>query len=117
MTNCCQCGAAFSCTPEDTCWCFAYPNILELSDSSCLCTDCLHEQIREKVQAISEAFTPEDALYNNPYKDLPKSTQLIEGIDYYEENGFFVFTKWYHIKRGYCCKSGCRHCAYGFIKT
>ena len=34
--------------------------------------------------------------------------------DYYIENGFYVFTEQYHLKRGYCCKSGCRHCPYGF---
>ncbi|MEM1135472.1 MAG: DUF5522 domain-containing protein [Bacteroidota bacterium] len=36
--------------------------------------------------------------------------------DYYFENGFLVFTAKYHRKRGYCCKSGCRHCPYGFRK-
>ncbi|UZR98722.1 DUF5522 domain-containing protein [Chondrinema litorale] len=36
--------------------------------------------------------------------------------DYYFENGFLVFTESYHKKRGYCCKSGCRHCPYGFRK-
>ncbi|MEO6962656.1 MAG: DUF5522 domain-containing protein [Puia sp.] len=25
-----------------------------------------------------------------------------------------MFTEFYHISRGYCCRSGCRHCAYGF---
>ncbi len=35
--------------------------------------------------------------------------------DYYkDENGFIVFTEKYHLKRGYCCQSGCRHCPYGF---
>ena len=38
-------------------------------------------------------------------------TNLIENIDYYiDENGLFVFTKEYHLKRGYCCGSGCKHC-------
>ena len=32
--------------------------------------------------------------------------------DYYIENGKRVFTKTYHLKRGYCCGSGCRHCPY-----
>ena len=33
------------------------------------------------------------------------------GIDYYIiEGGYLVFTKEYHLKRGYCCKNGCRHC-------
>jgi Family of unknown function (DUF5522) len=40
--------------------------------------------------------------------------ELIEGIDYYVENGLFVFTEQYLRERGYCCTSGCRHCPYGF---
>lgn len=39
--------------------------------------------------------------------------QLVEGVDYYVENGRFVFTATYHLKRGYCCNSRCRHCPYG----
>jgi hypothetical protein len=39
---------------------------------------------------------------------------LIDGVDYYIENGLWVFTAEYLKKRGYCCKSGCRHCPYGF---
>jgi hypothetical protein len=35
---------------------------------------------------------------------------------FYMENGFVVFTREYHLKRGNCCKSGCRHCPYGFQK-
>jgi len=36
--------------------------------------------------------------------------------DYYAENGLIVFTRTYHLRRGYCCQSGCRHCPYGFKK-
>jgi len=43
------------------------------------------------------------------------SEQLVEGIDYYIENGFVVFTAHYLRNRGYCCESGCRHCPYGFV--
>lgn len=32
--------------------------------------------------------------------------------DYYWENGKMVMTEDYHLNRGYCCKSGCRHCPY-----
>lgn len=32
--------------------------------------------------------------------------------DYYFENGLLVYTAAYHLKRGYCCGSGCRHCLY-----
>lgn len=40
---------------------------------------------------------------------------LVEGTDYYMENGFMVFTAVYLQKRGFCCRSGCRHCPYGFV--
>ena len=37
--------------------------------------------------------------------------------DYYlSEEGFLVFTEKYLLKRGYCCKNGCKHCPYGFDK-
>ena len=36
----------------------------------------------------------------------------IEEGDYYMEDGKLVFTEQYHLKRGRCCNSGCRHCPY-----
>jgi len=41
---------------------------------------------------------------------------LVECVDYEFENGLKEFTRAYHLKRGYCCQSGCRHCPYGFNK-
>lgn len=35
---------------------------------------------------------------------------------YMSEDGFIVFTEKYHLKRGHCCKSGCKHCPYGYDK-
>jgi hypothetical protein len=32
----------------------------------------------------------------------------------YQENQYVVFTEKYHLERGSCCKSACRHCPYGF---
>ena len=41
----------------------------------------------------------------------------LEPEDFYEnEQGYKVFTEKYHLKRGYCCKSGCKHCSYGYDK-
>lgn len=42
---------------------------------------------------------------------MPK-TELQEGIDYYFEDGLYVFTGVYLLGRGYCCGSKCRHCPY-----
>lgn len=30
-----------------------------------------------------------------------------------DEQGRVVFTEAWHLKRGYCCGNGCRHCPYG----
>ena len=38
--------------------------------------------------------------------------QPLEPGDYYYEGEKLVFTAAYHLKRGYCCGSGCRHCPY-----
>jgi hypothetical protein len=36
-----------------------------------------------------------------------------EGKDFYfNSRGLMVFTAAYHLKRGYCCGSGCLHCPY-----
>ena len=33
---------------------------------------------------------------------------------YTSPDGYIIFTEKYHLKRGYCCKNGCKHCPYGF---
>lgn len=52
-------------------------------------------------------------LMNEPSNE----NKLIEGEDfYYTPEGYKCFTEKYHLKKGFCCKSGCRHCPYGFDK-
>ena len=38
--------------------------------------------------------------------------ELMEGRDYYVEDGLWVFTADYLLRRGFCCDGGCRHCPY-----
>ena len=39
---------------------------------------------------------------------------LKQGKDFYLEGGAVVFTEDFLKRRGVCCKSGCRHCPFGF---
>ncbi len=32
--------------------------------------------------------------------------------DFYMDGPYLVFTAAYHLRRGYCCNSDCRHCPY-----
>lgn len=41
---------------------------------------------------------------------------LVEGHDYTVEDGRWVFTQGFLLRRGTCCKSGCRNCPYGFVR-
>jgi hypothetical protein len=49
-------------------------------------------------------------------QDYPSAAPQVplEPEDYYFEGPYLVFTAAYHLKRGSCCGSGCRHCPYGF---
>ena len=42
--------------------------------------------------------------------DAPKTPPALTPEDYYYEGPYLVFTAAYHLKRGSCCGSGCRHC-------
>jgi hypothetical protein len=46
---------------------------------------------------------------------VPKSAPL-DPEDYYFDGPYLVFTAAYHLKRGVCCGSGCRHCPYKEIE-
>lgn len=93
---CSNCNAELQCgSQEEICWCMAYPQALIIEGQDCLCESCL-------LMNITASFT--------------KKTPTEQEEDYYIENGFYVFTSSYHLKRGSCCKNGCRHCPYGYIK-
>jgi len=95
---CSNCNAELQCgSQQGNCWCMAYPQIVITAGQDCLCETCLQKNI-ESEMASSKEMPPE------------------KEADYYIENGFYVFTRSYHLKRGSCCKNGCRHCPYGYIK-
>jgi uncharacterized protein DUF5522 len=115
VKNCSTCGTTFNCgdTPSGSkCWCNNFPPIFQPSDViDCLCPSCFKNACSVKIEEYVATVTPESASENKA-KDLPKTTSIIEGIDYYIENGNYVFKAWFHLKRGHCCENGCRHCPY-----
>lgn len=56
----------------------------------------MNQKIKKKVQE-KESFEPKH-----------------KTEEYYFEKNLMIFTEAYHLNRGYCCKSGCRHCPYGY---
>ncbi len=118
--TCSRCNTVFQCgaTEENGhCWCNIYPPLFKPDPlNNCMCTACLHSATKEKIDVYVTEMTVEKALAANKANELPKTKHFIEGIDYYLEISFWVFTEWHHLKRGHCCKSGCRHCPYEFKK-
>ena len=37
---------------------------------------------------------------------------LVDGRDFYFEDGMMVLTRHFLLARGHCCGNGCRHCPY-----
>ncbi len=40
------------------------------------------------------------------------SLEPLRPEDFYMDGPWLIFTEAYHLRRGYCCNSGCRHCPY-----
>ena len=61
------------------------------------------------MEATRDSFEPDAGA--DPSVHLPAPPP--DEPDYYWDNGRVVFTAAYHLRRGSCCGSGCRHCPYG----
>ncbi len=59
-------------------------------------------------------MTKSDKIDANLPKDHEPETfdEEVRSEDFYYEGPYLVFTAAYHLKRGYCCHSNCRHCPY-----
>jgi hypothetical protein len=53
---------------------------------------------------------------NDDFSAFSKRGKLTPEDFYTSPEGYIVFTEKYHLKRGHCCKSGCKHCPYGYDK-
>ncbi|MGF1636791.1 MAG: cysteine-rich CWC family protein [Cyclobacteriaceae bacterium] len=113
--KCTLCNQNFICESDSehsTCWCYRYPHINKVTeDQDCLCATCLQNKIIRSINAFVEAYKKGESP-NLAQQNYYSQTELIEGIDYYIENKNWVFTEWFHLKRGHCCGNGCRHCPY-----
>ena len=76
----------------------------DLPESRCLCRDCLEAIARDPEITWDMLVARSRASAN--------ALSPIDG-DTYREGAHVVFTAQYHLRRGYCCGSGCRHCPYG----
>ena len=45
-------------------------------------------------------------------KSFSKIPLLKKEDYYYSYDGYIIFNEKYHLKRGYCCDSNCKHCPY-----
>jgi hypothetical protein len=104
--NCPLCGEPNQCqlsavgASDRPCWCASMkfpPEVLarvpaDQVNKSCICKRCVETALRESHRQTPVAVKPGDF--------------------YFDPGGLLVFTAAYHLRRGYCCGSGCRHCPY-----
>lgn len=106
---CPRCKVQFECNASDVsnCQCSQVSlsedasTFLARTAYDCLCKKCL-DHFNELLETSRGMVFP------------TQREMMIEGIHFYKERGNFVFTELYHLLRGSCCGSGCRHCIYGY---
>jgi len=111
IKKCPRCKASLECKQGNVAHCQcsqveisgATKEYLKKTQYDCLCKSCLSELNHMVKMTERYEFT------NSP-------NLLVEKLHYYRENGFWVFTEFYHMLRGSCCGNGCKHCAYGYVK-
>jgi hypothetical protein len=77
--------------------------LVDLPEPRCLCPDCL-----EAIATNPEVTWDELAARGQ----TPASPPVETSGDFYMEGECVVFTAQYHLRRGWCCGSGCRHCPF-----
>jgi Family of unknown function (DUF5522)/Cysteine-rich CWC len=95
-----DCQLCTSATYKGPCWCarvkipeeFIARIPAESRNQACICRACVMKFHCD--QANSEA-----------------ASKILPG-DFYFAGGLMVFTAAHHLRRGYCCDQGCRHCPY-----
>ncbi|HAA13762.1 MAG TPA: hypothetical protein DCE41_19550 [Cytophagales bacterium] len=104
-----------ACTADSGCWCMALPQVMELEEAAtCLSKEDLAQKIKDYFEVNPEAARK---YWRKPEGRIPV-LDCTEGVDYHvDERGRWVFTAYYHLRKGYCCQNGCKHCPYGYSKT
>lgn len=103
MNTCPKCSGKSECqiTNPSGCWCMDFPPLLAVEGTEdCLCKNCLEKEIKMQQN-----------------KEKKKTQPLVINEDYYIENGRWVFTAAFHLKRGKCCGSNCRHCPFEHVNV
>ena len=79
-------------------------------DHYCFCPSCVCCAINNKIDALVEESGMESFQeLAEPYRSQSK---LIKNVDFTIEDDLYVFSKWYLIKQGECCRNGCKNCPY-----
>jgi hypothetical protein len=95
-----ECQLCSSAAYKGPCWCMKVkiPDELlnrisaEARNRACVCRGCVMKFHRDRMDPVA----------------APK---ILPG-DFYFDGGLMVFTAAYHLRRGYCCDNGCRHCPF-----
>lgn len=116
MKICLACGEHFECTISEHCWCTRMPNLLSVEkEDDCYCPSCFSSRLKKYFESNPEKAQP--YFEKKSKKAEEKVLHCEEGVDYYiNSDGNWVFTSFYHLKKGYCCLNECKHCPYGYKK-
>jgi len=111
--SCPVCASEFRCGAKEgdqSCWCESIPVKPGRMLGGCQCPACTESRLNRWI---------DDAMRIKGLKGVTKiagryehKVGPVEHLDFRIEGGDFVLSRWFHLKRGSCCKKGCRNCPY-----
>ncbi|MGD7653982.1 MAG: DUF5522 domain-containing protein [Verrucomicrobiales bacterium] len=112
--TCPECGNSFLCGSNSAgpaCWCGSMPRIMPVEPTtSCRCPNCLAKAIATAIERKLNRLSHSEALRLAAREAT--NAPPVEHIDYVMEGPAMVFTRWFLLKRGFCCGSNCRNCPF-----
>jgi hypothetical protein len=96
---------------EIPCWCFELPNGLVPTPEKKF--NCSRATVQDLRNAIDQYCVDLDEEKRRKIKELGPAKRPIPLLDYDTNlSGNVVFTRWYHLRRGFCCGNGCLNCGW-----
>lgn len=114
--QCSACGTEFACAAGDAsidCWCASLPAVV-VPDivRDCECPSCLTQRVGAQLDRMATLLPTSRMLeISAPWR----SGELCRHIDFEIEEDKYVFSRWFHLKRGHCCGNRCRNCPYDHV--
>ncbi len=88
------------------------PSDIVINNANFYCSSCLKKHVRLQIEKEIDALSYDDIKGKNKFNNIDFARELIDGIDYDTIGEKIIFSRFYLVRRGYCCHNKCKNCPY-----